>query len=73
MKVKHIISTVEGKAFERIVIADGNQVIAEIQKTADELPEVKVFEAFIPDLKGGVVEIQEGAEAPMPRKFRIGK
>ncbi len=73
MKVKHISSTVDGKAFERIVVADGDRVIADIQKTADEHPEVKVYEALKPDLTGTVVEIQEEVETPRPRKVKISK
>ena len=47
---------------ETVEVFDGDQLLATINKTADERAEVKVYEALLPDLKGAFVEIQNGAD-----------
>jgi hypothetical protein len=73
MRVTRTSDTVEGKAVETIQVFDGDTLIATFKKEGSDLAVATVYEAFKPDLKGAVVEIQEGSGAPKPRKFKIGE
>jgi hypothetical protein len=68
---------------ETVKIFDGEILLVTVKKIGDEIPEIKVVEAFKPGMVGGVVEIVAGEKPvivseeimklePKSRKLKVG-